>query len=58
MKMVAEGVKTTRSAYNLSTKHNVPMPITEQIYKVLYENKSAKNAVFELMTREQKGEGF
>lgn len=58
MKMVAEGVKTTRSAYNLSIKHAVPMPITEQIYKVLYENKSAKNAVFELMTREQKGEGF
>ena len=51
MKMVAEGIKTTRSAYDLSRKLNVPMPITEQVYNILYQKKDPKEAVTELMTR-------
>jgi glycerol-3-phosphate dehydrogenase (NAD(P)+) len=53
---VAEGVPTTRAAHNLAAKLNVPMPITEQVYQVLFEDKSPKVAVCELMTREPKDE--
>ena len=56
MKMVAEGVKTTQSAYDLATKIGVDMPITEQVYAILYKGKDPKQAVKELMTRELKGE--
>ncbi len=49
---VAEGVKTTKSAYDLSQKLHVDMPITAEIYKVLYEDKPAERAVVDLMTRE------
>ena len=51
MRMVAEGVKTTLSAYQLATKLGVAMPITEQMYQVLYEEKDPKQAVADLMTR-------
>jgi len=56
MQMVAEGVPTTKSAYKLSLKYKVEMPITHQVYKVLYKNKSPLKAVKELMTREGKEE--
>jgi glycerol-3-phosphate dehydrogenase (NAD(P)+) len=56
MSQVAEGVRTTRSAHELARKLEVSMPITEQIYKVLYEDKSARQAVTDLMTRELKPE--
>lgn len=56
MSMVAEGVKTTRSAYQLSLKHKVEMPITQQIYKVLFEDKQPQQAIGELMTRDPKSE--
>ena len=56
MKMVAEGVKTTQSAYDLSKKMGVSMPITEQAYHILYQNKNPKEAVTELMTRNLKVE--
>lgn len=56
MTMVAEGVKTTKSAYQLSIKHKVEMPITEQIYKVLFEDKQPQQAIAELMTRDPKSE--
>ena len=56
MKMVAEGIKTTRSTYDLSSKLNVPMPITEQVYNILYQGKDPKEAVTELMTRDLKVE--
>lgn len=55
--MVVEGVATARSAYDLSKKNNVEMPITSEIYKVLYENKDPKRAVHDLMTRTPKMEG-
>ncbi|MGA2193563.1 MAG: NAD(P)H-dependent glycerol-3-phosphate dehydrogenase, partial [Nitrospirota bacterium] len=56
MKMVAEGVKTTKAAYGLSKKHGVTMPITEQVYSLLYEGKGPKQVVRELMTRDLKSE--
>lgn len=56
MEMVAEGVRTTKSAFMLAEKHKVEMPITAQIYAVLYEDKDPKAAVNELMLRQKKAE--
>jgi len=56
MDMVAEGVKTTKSVYELNKKYKINMPITTEIYKVLYKNKSPLNAVSDLMLREKKME--
>lgn len=54
--MVAEGVRTTQSARELAKRHGVEMPITEQVYRVLFEGASAKEAITELMTRESRSE--
>lgn len=54
--MVIEGVATAKSAHELSKKYKVEMPITSEIYKVLYENKDPKIAVHDLMTRSPKEE--
>jgi glycerol-3-phosphate dehydrogenase (NAD(P)+) len=51
MNEVAEGVKTTMAVRNLAKKLNVEMPITDQVYAVLYEGRSAREAATELMTR-------
>jgi len=56
VKMVVEGVVTAKAAYELSLKYNVSMPITEEAYKVLFEGKSAKEAVVDLMERGKKHE--
>ncbi|MDD5504852.1 MAG: NAD(P)-dependent glycerol-3-phosphate dehydrogenase [Candidatus Omnitrophica bacterium] len=56
MSMVAEGVETTRSVYNYSAKLGIEMPITEQVYKVLFEDKPPYKAVIDLMLRESKPE--
>ena len=56
MKMVAEGVKTTRTARELALARNVEMPITEEMYLVMFEGKDAREAVNDLMTREAKAE--
>lgn len=56
MKMVAEGVKTCRSAHMLGVETGVDMPITSQIYAVLYQNKTPQDAVRHLMSRELKNE--
>lgn len=56
MVMVAEGVKTTRSVYQLMKKYNVEMPISEQIYEVLFEDKPPIQAVRDLMSRDPKEE--
>ncbi len=56
MRMVAEGVKTSKSVYELSKKHNVDMPISEQVYRIIYESKSPTIALQELMLRELKFE--
>jgi glycerol-3-phosphate dehydrogenase (NAD(P)+) len=51
MKMVAEGVHTTIAANRLSRIQKVEMPITHQIYQVLYRNKPPRRALAELMSR-------
>ena len=56
MKMVAEGVETVKSAFRLSRKLNVDMPITRQVYAVLYQGKPPKEAVADLMARPLKAE--
>ncbi len=56
MKMVAEGIKTTKSACDLSKKMDVEMPITQQVYNILYRDKNPKEAVTELMGRDLKVE--
>jgi glycerol-3-phosphate dehydrogenase (NAD(P)+) len=53
---VAEGVKTTKSAYDLGKKLDIELPITNEVYKVLYEDKPAKKALVDLMTRPLKHE--
>lgn len=54
--MVAEGVRTTQSAHALSIKLGVDMPITHQVYRVLFEDANPKEAITALMTREAKSE--
>jgi glycerol-3-phosphate dehydrogenase (NAD(P)+) len=56
MKMVAEGVKTTEAVYALRDKLGVELPITEQVYAVLYRNQDPATAVHTLMTRTLKDE--
>jgi glycerol-3-phosphate dehydrogenase (NAD(P)+) len=55
-KSVAEGVSTAESAYELSKKYNIEMPIVEQVYKVIYEEKEPVRAVKDLMGRSLKEE--
>ena len=54
--MVAEGIATSKSAYELAKKHDVEMPIVEQIYKVVYEDREPVEAVKKLMARSLKSE--
>lgn len=56
VKMVVEGVYSAKAAKGLAEKYHVPMPIIEQVNKVLFENKPVKNAVHELMIRDKKAE--
>ena len=54
--MVVEGVATAKSVHALAGKHKVDMPITEQVYQVLYEGKDPLKAVTDLMLRQKKSE--
>ncbi|NOQ46616.1 MAG: NAD(P)H-dependent glycerol-3-phosphate dehydrogenase [Desulfobulbaceae bacterium] len=56
MTMVAEGVKTTKSCYNLADTLGVDMPILEQTYQILYQDKDCHQAVQELFQRDLKKE--
>ena len=56
MNMVAEGIKTSESVYNLSCSLDVEMPISHEIYHVLYDDVSPEDALFRLMTRDLKHE--
>ncbi len=56
MQMVAEGVPTAKSAYALSLKYKIDMPIIREVYYLLYKNKSPRQAVKDLMTRKSKEE--
>ena len=54
--MVVEGVYAAKEAYKLAKKHNVEMPIVEEVYGILFEGNSARDAVNNLMTRRKKDE--
>lgn len=56
MKMVAEGVATTRSTHGLAKEKNIELPIIEQVYKVLFLDKDPHLATEILMTRDLKEE--
>ena len=56
MKEVAEGVRNTRSVRDLARSAGVEMPITEQMYALLYEDKPPRQVVVDLMTRGLKRE--
>jgi glycerol-3-phosphate dehydrogenase (NAD(P)+) len=56
MKMVAEGVRNAKSVCHLARKLEVEMPITEQMYLLLHEDKPARQVVADLMSRELKPE--
>lgn len=56
VQMVVEGVRTTKVAYELAKRQGVEMPITDQTYKVLFENLSPREAVLNLMGRGRKEE--
>ncbi|MBV9744819.1 MAG: NAD(P)-dependent glycerol-3-phosphate dehydrogenase [Acidobacteriia bacterium] len=51
MRMIAEGVKTTTSAWELASRHSIEMPITEQMYQMLYYDLPPREAVRRLMER-------
>lgn len=57
-KMIAEGVFTSKSAYELSKKYNIEMPITRKVYKTLFQNKDPKIAIQDLMKRDAKNEWY
>jgi len=56
MRQVAEGIPNARCFHELRSRYGVEMPIAEQVYTILYENKSPGDAVKELMARELKPE--
>lgn len=56
--MVVEGIKACYAFYNLKEKLNVEMPITDALYKVLFEDKDAKKMVGELLERDKKAENY
>jgi glycerol-3-phosphate dehydrogenase (NAD(P)+) len=56
MVMVAEGVRTTKSAVGLAEKHQVEMPIAAQVFEILFRDKPVKEAIRDLMLRSPKPE--
>lgn len=58
MQMVAEGVQTTLSSYQLALKLSVEAPIIDQMHQILYQGKDARQAVVDLMLRDLKAEGY
>jgi glycerol-3-phosphate dehydrogenase (NAD(P)+) len=56
MDAVAEGVTTTRSVYELAEQEGIEMPITAEVFRVLFENKSPAEATNSLMLRPTRNE--
>ncbi|MDX9923136.1 MAG: NAD(P)H-dependent glycerol-3-phosphate dehydrogenase [Ignavibacteriaceae bacterium] len=56
MNMVAEGVETCKSVYELTTEHNILAPICHGVYEILFEEKDPIKSTYELMTRDMKSE--
>jgi len=57
-KFVAEGVKTARAAKQLADRHSIDMPITAEMYRVLYEGEAPPKAIQRLMSRSLKAESI
>lgn len=51
-----EGLRTAQEVYSLSQEHRIELPICDQVYKVIYDHKSAKEAVNDLLNRPPKPE--
>jgi glycerol-3-phosphate dehydrogenase (NAD(P)+) len=56
MGMVIEGVRTAEAIIELNKKYNVDTPITNHVYKIIYENEDPLETVYELMKRDKKRE--
>jgi glycerol-3-phosphate dehydrogenase (NAD(P)+) len=56
MTMVAEGVRTTRSAHDLALRHGVEMPIVSEIHALMFEGRPPREAVEALMGRGPRSE--
>jgi glycerol-3-phosphate dehydrogenase (NAD(P)+) len=56
MQMVAEGIPTSRSAYQCARRFNVDTPIIDEVYALVYEGKSAARAMEDLLARDQRAE--
>jgi glycerol-3-phosphate dehydrogenase (NAD(P)+) len=56
MTAVAEGVEAARHVHEIAQKEKIEMPVTTQVYKVLFEDKPVKQAIMDLMTRDLKAE--
>jgi glycerol-3-phosphate dehydrogenase (NAD(P)+) len=56
MEAVAEGVATAKSVFEVAEQEGIEMPIATQVYKVLYENRSAVDATTALMLRPLRAE--
>lgn len=56
MNAVAEGVKTAKSAFNLAARERVDMPLTEMVYRIIYEDMTPLKAMVEIMSRDLKPE--
>jgi len=57
-KIVVEGVETAKAIFNLSQKIDIEMPIVEQVYRIIFEDKSPSLALQDLMARESKSEWY
>lgn len=58
MKMVAEGIPTTKSAFECARRFGIETPIIDQVYAILYEGKAPPQAMQDLLERDQKAEGI
>ncbi len=56
MEMIAEGVESCKSVYELAAKHNVDAPIVNAVYQILFNEKDAVKVTYDLMTRDMKPE--
>jgi len=56
MEMVAEGVATTNSVYQLALQRGIEMPIVREVWEILYQEKDPRQAIISLMTRKLKAE--
>ena len=56
VKMIVEGVYSAKAGMELANKYNLEVPIIQQVNEILFENKSASEAVNDLMFRDKKVE--